>query len=89
VEQEVQEDDLFMGWLVFLGWCWPSKKVALVLNVVLGINKYWLQECRRRVSMGDKACEEQSYLLVSFLDILNQLVEVEKHTINHTFQDAW
>jgi hypothetical protein len=58
VEWEVQED-LFTDLLVFLDWCRPSKEVTLVLNIVLGINKDWPQECRR-VYMGDKACEEHS-----------------------------
>jgi hypothetical protein len=53
------QEDSFTGLSVFLGWCWPSKEVASVLDVVLVVDEDWPQECRR-VATGDKACEEQA-----------------------------
>jgi hypothetical protein len=69
VEREVQEDS-FTGLSVFLGWCWPSKDMASILDIVLRANKDWSQESRRETT-SDKTGEEETQLLTLFLGILD------------------
>jgi hypothetical protein len=70
VKREVQED-LFRGLGFFLGWCRLNKKLAAVLDVVLGVKEDRPQEGWRIATRDQVFVEETEFVTSSWAFLIS------------------
>jgi hypothetical protein len=65
-----------------------NQKLSAVLDVVSCISKYGAKK-GRGVAAGNEPIKEVFQVAVLFMNILDQFVKAEEHTMDHPFEYTW